>query len=150
MQSFDFQVVINCPLKLAFAVYTDIEHWRNRSIFGDIRWVKGSPWEEGSRLRVETVQPIRSTVDQVVLHCTPNRNVSYLSHVFGITTETRVNFTAVSDRQTTVLVAMQLVGRVSQALGFAIEPMILKTTKQVFEDLRKECEAAAKEGSDRP
>ena len=146
MQSFDFQVVVICPLKLVFAIYSDIERWRNRSIFGDIRWVKGNPWEEGSRLRVETITPLRSTVDQVVLNYTPNQSVSYLSHVFGITTETRVRFMPVSDTQTTLHVAMQLVGRVSQAFGFAIEPMILKATRQVFDELRRECEAAAKDG----
>ena len=39
---------------------------------------------------------------------------------------------------------MEMVGRVSRALGFAIEPVILKTTRQYLEDLRRDCEAAAK------
>ena len=47
-----------------FAIYTDIERWQNRSLFGEIRWVHGKPWEEGSRLRIETRVPVRSTVDR--------------------------------------------------------------------------------------
>lgn len=92
MQSFEFEIVLNCPLALVFPIYTDIERWCNRNVFGEIRWVKGRPWEEGSRLRIETRVPIRSTVDQVVQHFSPNESVSYLSHVFGITCETRVTF----------------------------------------------------------
>jgi len=41
-----------------------------------------------------------------------------------------------------------MVGKLSRALGFAIEPVILKTTRQYFDDLRRDCEAAAKD-SDR-
>lgn len=64
MQSFAFEVAVRCPLELAFEIYIDIDRWRNRSIFGEIRWVKGSPWQEGSRLTIETRLPFRSLVDQ--------------------------------------------------------------------------------------
>ena len=143
MQSFDFQVVLNCPLKTVFAIYVDIERWRNRNLFGDIRWVQGKPWEEGSRLSIETRVPIRSTVDQVVQHFAANESVSYLSHVFGITCETRVTFTPVSARETAINVVMHLVGTTSRTLGFALAPAISKATKGFFEELRKECEAAS-------
>ena len=143
MQSFDFQVVLNCPLETVFSIYADVDRWRNRNLFGDIQWVQGRPWEEGSRLRIETRVPIRSTVDQVVQHFSPNESVSYISHVFGITCETRVIFTPVSVSQTAIHVVMQLVGTTSRALGFALEPAITKATRGFFEELKKECEAAA-------
>lgn len=144
MQSFEFQIVLKCPLETVFSIYVDTDRWRNRNLFGDIRWVQGKPWEEGSRLRIETRVPIRSNVDQVVQHCSPNESVSYLSHVFGMTCETRVIFTAVSVHETVINVVMQLVGTPSRALGFALAPAITKATKGFFEELRKECEAAAR------
>jgi hypothetical protein len=143
MESFDFQIVLNCPLETVFSIYVDTERWRNRNLFGEIRWVQGNPWEEGSRLRIETRTPIRSTVDQVVQHFTPNESVSYLSHVIGITCETRVTFAPISDRQTAVNVVMQLVGTPSRTLGFALAPAITKATRGFFEELRKECEATS-------
>jgi len=145
MQSFEFEVVVHCPLELAFAIYSDVERWRNRSVFGDIRWVKGQPWEEGSRLSVQTRTPFPTTVDQVVQHYSSNESVSYLSHVLGITVETRVTFIRGGAADHTIHVRMQIVGKVSRALGFAIEPVILKTTKTFFEDLRQECEVASRE-----
>jgi hypothetical protein len=140
MQSFSFQLVLACPLDKVFAIYTDTDRWRYRNLFGDIRWVQGKPWEEGSRLRVETHTPIRSSIDQVLIKFVPREKVVYLSHVFGITCETSVTFVAAAG-QTAINVEMQLVGTLSRALGFAIEPAIEKATKGFFADLKKECEA---------
>ncbi len=125
-----------------FAIYVDTDRWRNRNVFGDIQWVQGKPWEVGSRLRIETRSPIRSTVDQVLQRFEPCESVCYLSHVLGMTCETRVTFTAVSPRQTAINVAMQLLGKASRVLGFALEPAIARATKGFFEALRQECEAA--------
>jgi flagellar biosynthesis/type III secretory pathway ATPase len=147
MQSFDFQVVLNCPLDLVFAIYTDIDRWQNRNLFGEIRWVKGRPWEEGSRLRIETRTPIRSTIDQVLQQFVRNERVIYLSHVFGITCETRVTFVRKSERETAINVAMELVGKVTRSLGFALEPLIMKSTKSFFEELQRDCEAAARKSA---
>jgi len=144
MQSYDFQVVINCPLETVFSIYKDIDRWRNRSVFGDIRWVQGNPWEEGSRLYIETRIPLRSTVDQVIQQFTPNTSVSYLSHVYGITCETRVTFKALSAERTGIAVGMRMIGIVSRSFGFAIEPVIAKTTRSFFEEFRIECEASAR------
>jgi hypothetical protein len=144
MQSFDFQIVLNCPLDTVFSIYVDVDRWRNRSLFGEICWVRGKPWEEGSRLRIETLKPIRVHVDQVVQHFTAKERVSYLSHVLGITCETRVIFTRVDESQTAINVVMNLVGTPSRTLGFALAPAITKATKGFFEELRKECEAATR------
>ena len=148
MQSFDFQIVLNCPLETVFAIYVDTERWCNRNLFGEIRWVQGKPWEEGSRLRIETRSPIRTSIDQVVQHFKANESVSYLSHVIGITCETRVTFTPVSASQTAVNVVMQLVGTASRALDFALAPAIKKATRGFFEELRKECEAPSAGAAD--
>jgi hypothetical protein len=142
MQSFDFQVALNAPLEMVFSIYTDVERWRNRNLFGEIRWVQGEPWREGSRLRIETRFPVRSHIDQVVQHFTANESVSYLSHVFGITCETRIAFTRIPVDQTAINVVMNLVGTPSRSLGFALAPAITKAMQGFFEELRKECEAA--------
>ena len=144
MQSFEFQIVFDCPLAMVFAIYVDTDRWRNRSLFGDIQWVQGKPWEVGSRLRIETRSPIRSTVDQVLQSFEPYQSVCYLSHVLGMTSETRVRFTTVSAQQTAINVAMHLVGKASRVLGFALEPAIARATKGFFEELRKECETACR------
>ena len=98
MQSIAFQVVLNCPIETVFAIYTDSERWRYRNLFGEIRWAKGNPWEEGSRQRIETTVPLRKTVDQVVQGVVPNEKVTYLSHVHGLTCETRITFVPITEQ----------------------------------------------------
>ena len=150
MQSFAFQVVVNCPLETAFAVYTDIERWRYRHLFGEICWSRGKPWEEGSRLRIETTTPLHATVDQVVQEFILNEKITYLSHVLGLTCETRITFVRITEQQTAVNVAMELLGTVTRSLGFALEPMAFKTSKAFFEEFRKDCEAAVRKGTAEP
>jgi hypothetical protein len=136
MQTFDFQVVLNCPLETVFSIYVDTDRWRNRNEFGEIRWVQRKPWEAGSRLRVETLAPIRTTVDQVVQHFAPDESVSYLSHALGITCETRVTFPAVSVRETAVNVVV--LGRHSFArLDFALAPVIAHATRDSSRNFAK-------------
>jgi hypothetical protein len=144
MQSFDFQAVLNCPLHLVFRIYTDVERWQNRNLFGDIRWVEGKPWEKGSRLHIEARVPFRTTVEQVVRDCVPNERVSYRARVHGIRCETRVTFVRVSEQQTAVNIAMELDGTATRALEFAVEPFLVKSTRSFLSELRKDCESAAR------
>ena len=72
-EAFEFEALARAPLELTFSIYADVERWRNRSVFGDIRWVKGTPGAEGSRLQVETRSSVPSKVDQVVQHFPPTR-----------------------------------------------------------------------------
>lgn len=140
MRSFEFQVVIHAPLEKVFSVYTDTDRWQNRNIFGEIRWVQGEPWTLGSRLSIEVLRPIRAVVDQVLTQFELNRRVAYISHVYGITCQTQVSFVP-GPAGTVVNVSMQLVGVLSKALGFAIEPVIEKSTRDFFDELRRVCEA---------
>jgi hypothetical protein len=146
MQSSDFQVVLNCPLETFFPMDSDVDRWCNRNLFGDIRWVQGKPLEEASRLRIETRIPIRSTINQVVRPCTPNENVSYISHVFGMTCETRVILTAVSAHQTSINIVMHLVGTTRDRWDLHCHP----PSRTPRRDFSRNCEKSAKRPPARP
>lgn len=53
-------------------------------------------------------------------------------------------FVRVSAIEMLMRIRMQLLGKVTRALGFAIEPTILKATKQFFRDFCWECDQAAR------
>ena len=149
MHSLEFQAVLNSPLETAFAVYVDTERWANRNQLGEIRWIHGEPWTEGSRLRIETLTPISILLDQVVQHFEPLHSVVYASRMFGVTCETCVTFTPISKTQTAINIEVKLQGVVSRSLGFALEPAITRATKGFFEELRRDCEWAAHESASR-
>ena len=94
--------------------------------------------------------PFRTTVDQVVQHFTANESVSYLSHALGLTAETHIVFVEVSPVETAIRVRMNLVGKVSRALGFAIEPVVLNNTKRSFDDFCRESEGDSRDAASQP
>src|SRR5262249_50253887 len=78
---------------LTWRVFSDWRRWRRFSDFyGDIRWLNGEPWTVGSRLRIELVRPVRTTVDHVITACSPGECVAWIDHFCGNTMEQWVFF----------------------------------------------------------
>jgi Polyketide cyclase / dehydrase and lipid transport len=142
MSTLELNVVVSCPVETVFAVYTDIERWRDRGIFGNISWRKGRPWEEGSILKVTTRVLVPTTFDQVLVHFERNRYVAFVSNLYGVSCETRVEFTPLTDATTAVHVTLVVGGTALRHLGFALEPVMEKATREFFEDLKQECAAS--------
>ena len=140
MGYFEIRVTIDRPLADVFAVYTDTRNWQWSSVFREVSWVKGTPWVEESRMRLITAGPITSTVDQVLTHFEPSREVAYISHFAGITLETRVSFRPSGDRATDIHGRMEFVGTLSRMAGYAVGPAMERSTRQFFDDLKAECE----------
>lgn len=140
MGRFEIRVAIDRPLADVFAVYTDLDTWKGSSVLIDARWVKGKPWAEDSRLLLLTDGKPPATVDQVLIRFEPERKADYISHVSGITIETRVRFRASSTHETEIEVQAEFVGTFSRIVSFAVEPALERSTRQFFEDLKRQCE----------
>jgi hypothetical protein len=140
MGYFEIRVTVDRPLATVFSGYTNLEMWKGSPHILDAEWVQGTPWEEGSRIRLKISGPAGSTVDQVLTHFETNREVAYLSHFSGITMESRLSFRAISSEETLVHGRMEFVGALSRVVGFAVGPAIERGTKQFFEDLKMQCE----------
>jgi uncharacterized membrane protein len=140
MSSLEVRVLVNRPLAAVFAVYTQPDTWRWCSYIRNIRWAYGRPWEEESRLQIESDSPVTVVVDQVLMHFEPNRRVDFLSHFGGVTLQTEVNFRALAENETEIHVRLEFVGVFSRIAGFAIETAIERRTRQFFEDLKQACE----------
>jgi hypothetical protein len=143
MSTLDFNVVVNCPVETVFAIYTDIGRWRDRGIFGEIRWAHGDPWEEGSRLSLRTRILLPTTFEQTLNHFERNHYVGFSSQLYGVTCETRVAFSPVGDDQSAVHVTLIVGGKALRHLGFALEPVMEKATREFFEELKQECASAS-------
>jgi hypothetical protein len=140
MGSFEVRVSILRPLATVFAVYTDPDTFHWCSYLRSVRWVRGKPWEEESRLEIETDDAIRVVVDQVLTGFEARSRVDFISHFSGITLITRMTFRAVSDQETEINGKMEFVGTFSRIAGFAVESTIERRTRQCFDDLKRECE----------
>jgi uncharacterized membrane protein len=144
MGSFEIRVKVDRPLATVFAVYTQADTWRWCSYIRRVRWVHGKPWEEESRLQIETTRPFGAVVDQALMHFEPNARVDFISHFGGVTLQTRVAFRALPDDSTEIHGQLEFVGSFSRIAGFAIGPAIEQRTRQFFDDLKQECERTAR------
>ncbi len=140
MGCFEIRVTVDRPLATVFAVYTDTDKWRWCSYIRRVRWSFGKPWVVESRLQVETIGALGTSVDQVLTHFELNRRVDYISHFSGITLESCVNFRPVASDRTEIHARIEFVGTFSRIVEFAIEPAIERSTRQFFEEMKRECE----------
>lgn len=134
------QIETDCPLEDAFAVYCDISRWRNRSVFGNIRWTHGEPWRVGSRLEYEMSFPGFLKVRQLVSEFERNKRVGYITHASGITLHSTVDFTALPRQRTRIEVSVDSAGITTTLFGFAIDAVIEKTLTKFLADLKNDCE----------
>jgi hypothetical protein len=149
MGAFEVRVSILRPLATVFAVYTDPNTFRWCSYIRSARWIRGQPWQEESRLEIETDDAIRVVVDQVLTGFEPRARVDFISHFSGITLITRMTFRAVSDQETEINGKMEFVGTFSRIAGFAVESAIERRTRQFFDDLKRECEQSIQQAASR-
>jgi hypothetical protein len=140
MGSFGVRLLILRPLAAVFAVYTQPEPWQWCSYMRNARWVRGSPWEEESRMAYETEHPVRAEIDQVITRFEPLSRIDFISHFSGVTLISRIRFRAVSDKETEISGQLEFVGTFSRIAGFAIGPVIEQRTREFLADLKRECE----------
>lgn len=142
MARFEIRVTIDCALSEVFATYTQLNPFRWTDM-RSARWTCGNPWEVGSRLRLEPNDTYGTVVDQVLTHFEPNRFVGFISHFGGVTMQSQVHFRALSDTQTEIETQLEFIGRFSRMASFPLRPAIEQGARQVYEDLKRQCEPSA-------
>ncbi len=88
----EYSTLTRADRELAWEVFSDWRLWpRFSDIYQNLRWV-GTPWEVGSRLRIDITEPLPATVDHVIIACCPGESVGWIDHVFGNSMEQWVLF----------------------------------------------------------
>lgn len=125
---------------LAWKVFTDWRRWtRFSDAYGDLQWMHGTPWDVGSRLRIERLRPIRFIVNRVITTCHPAECVAWIDHSRGSTLEQWVTFEIDPGGLTCVRILSQGIGPRPKAGGPFAE--YLKTTVTLWLDaFCKQCD----------
>jgi hypothetical protein len=146
-ERFEYSVITKAPRSLAWTVFSDWTLWPKFSSFYDeIRWTKGDPWQEGSRLTITTAFPIRITLDHVITSCVPAEKVSWIDHAIGITMEQWVFFDSLPDGGTQIRTWGEFTGITAVVAGRRVKDILLEFTRTWYTRYATECDLAA----DRP
>jgi hypothetical protein len=141
-REFHCEVETNSPVETAFAVYTDTNFWQGRSIFGEIRWIRGRPWQVGSRIESHFTSPAYGQIEQTVASYELNRRIVLLSRLFGMTLESRIDFTA-TPQGSQVSVTTQANGSTTFVFGMAVDAAFQRMTSAFLATLREEANSRA-------
>lgn len=128
---------------LAWQIFSDYRQWRKFSDFyGDIRWIAGEPWAVGSRLRIDLVRPVKTTVDHVITVCRPCECVAWIDHALGDTMEQWVVFEPHPDGGTRVHTWAELAGPTSEVAGRPVRELLKEFIELWYERFCRECDGA--------
>ena len=140
-ERFEYSVITKAPQEVAWKVFSDWKLWPQFSDFyQDIRWTKGEPWQEGSRLSIVAAKPIRVTLDHVITMCEPPARVAWIDHAIGVTLEQWVFFDRVPEGGTLVRTWAEFTGITTVIAGRKIKDVLLEFTRTWYDRYAAECD----------
>jgi len=142
ISKFRHEVVTKASPKLAWEVFSNWRRWHTfSSVYGSLEWTQGTPWTEGSRLRIEIISPMHLFIDHVITFCEPGSKVGWIDNAFGVVLEQWVTFQRTADGVTRVTVISEMVGgeAINIAGKNAIE-LLQDFTRTWYENYRTVCD----------
>ena len=144
MERFEYSVTTRATPELAWKIFSNWSLWPQFSeLYRDIRWTKGEPWQEGSRLSIMAIKPLGTTLDHVITVCVPAEKVSWIDHALGTTMEQWVFFESQRDGGTCVRTWAELTGMMPLIAGRRIKDVLLEFTRTWYDNYAKECDRSA-------
>ena len=142
---FSHEVLIRATPKLAWEVFSNWKRWHTFSnVYGRIEWVKGEPWQVGSRMSIEILQPVRTVIDHVITHCDPAEKVGWIDSALGVAIDQWVTFERKNGSGTLVRVTGEIVGsELDLANGISLDKFVSDFTRQWFEAYAEVCNQLA-------
>src|SRR6266566_6715248 len=93
MFRFQYGVTTKASRKLTWEVFSNWRRWNEfANVSGDMNWREGRPWEAGSRLDIEVLDPVKTVVSHVITNCQPGHKVGWIDHALGVVLAQWVSF----------------------------------------------------------
>lgn len=136
----EYTGVTRASSRLAWKVFSDFRRWRRfTDIYGEIRWFTGKPWKPGSRMRIEVVKPVKTSVDHVITVSRPSECVAWIDHFLGNTMEQWVTFMPQADGTTAVHTWAEVTGVTSDLEGRPCSEAIKNFIETWYSNFCQEC-----------
>ena len=144
MFRFEYSVTTRANKKLAWEVFSNWRHWNEfASIYGQVNWREGRPWEAGSRLEIEILEPLKTTVSHVITSCQPAHKVGWIDHSLGVVLAQWVSFEQRSGNGTRVHTWGDIVHSGVKIAGQSAEHVITQFTQTWYENYKLACDRRA-------
>jgi len=146
MYQFKYAVKTRLERARAWEIYTNPENWRSfASIYGEMKWTKGYPWQVGSTLEIEVVRPVEVVIDHTIILCNPGHMIGWIDRALGITISQWVGFEEELDGGTRVHTQGEIFSHGLKIAGKPVEKLVEVFTETWYENFRGSCDQIADE-----
>jgi len=147
MNNFEYSVTTKAKPRAAWDIFSNWRRWHTfANIYGSLRWWRGEPWQVGSRMQIEILQPVVAMVDHVITSCEPGRKVSWLDHALGVTLEQWVLFHELpKGKGTEIETRGEFVGPALDIAGRTVGQVLTEFTHTWYGNFRAVCDQLAVE-----
>ena len=147
MFRFEYSVTTRAHKMLAWKVFSDWRRWHEfAKLYGQLNWREGRPWEAGSRLEIEILEPVKTTVSHVITNCQPGHKVGWIDHSLGVVLAQWVSFEEKSGKGTRVHTWGDIVHSGVKIAGQSAEEVITSFTKNWYDNYKVACDRRADAG----
>src|ERR1700747_273280 len=149
MFRFQYGVTTKASRQLAWEVFSDCRRWNEfANIYGQMEWCEGRPWEAGSRLEIEVLEPVKTVVSHVITNCQPAHKGGWIDHALGVVLAQWVSFEEREGKVTRVHTWGDVVHSGVKIAGQTAERVITSFTETWYENFRIACDQVAGASSD--
>lgn len=144
MFRFQYSVITKAGPDLAWEVFSNPRRWNSfANVYGLVEWREGAPWKAGSRLEIEILRPIRTTIDHVITSCVPARRLGWIDHALGAALAQWLTFEPHKSGGTRVHTWGDLVHSNVTIDGRSVEEHLTSFTETWYESFRRTCDLLA-------
>jgi hypothetical protein len=144
MFRFQHSVVTKASPELAWEVFSNMRRWNTfANIYGRVEWREGPPWNPGSRLEIEILRPVHTTVDHVITSCVPARRLGWIDHAIGVAFAQWLTFEPDKSGGTRIHTWGDLAHSGVEIAGRSVEQLLTSFTQTCYENFRRTCDQLA-------
>lgn len=141
MHPFKYSVKTKASRERAWELYTNHENWSSfANVYGEIKWVKGYPWQVGSALEIEVLRPVEMVIDHTIILCNPGRMIGWIDRALGITISQWVSFEEEPGGGTRVHTQGEIFSHGLKIAGKTVEQLVEVFTQTWYENFRAACD----------
>ena len=144
MHHFHYTVRTQASPTLAWDVFSNWNLWHKfASVYGEMNWSEGNPWEVGSRMQIGIVRPFKTVIDHLLICCEPARELGWIARCLGMTMSQWVEFEPLASGGTEIHTWGELSSTDLKAGGCTAAELHAVFTETWYENYRLACDELA-------
>lgn len=144
MFRFQHSVVTKASPELAWEVFSNLQRWNSfANVYGRLEWREGAPWRPGSRLEIEILKPVHTTIEHVITSCVPAKRLGWIDHAMGAALAQWLTFEPHKSGGTRIHTWGDLVHSNVSIEGQSAEQLLISFTEAWYENFRRVCDELA-------